>query len=122
MNLKPLRCAYIALLFCTAHPETETVIKMGDLNIIQDTGNPSNRLRFLDLSFSRHLSLADALSNAQTMYSNVRSATASELDDFVATAGIYYNAGLTASGAFTTGPLLRSPQAPTMAEVLFSCS
>ena len=71
------------------------VTEVGDLNIIDDDGNPSNGLRYLDLTFSLNRTLASALANAQATYSNARLATASEWDDLFAAAGITYDALLT---------------------------
>jgi len=79
------------------------VIEVGDLNIIQQAGNTSDGLRFLDLSFSVGLNQAGALANAQANYSNARLATPSEWDDLFAAAGIAYDGALTASDAFTVG-------------------
>jgi hypothetical protein len=79
------------------------VVEVGDLNIIDDSSNPSDGLRYLDLSFSDGLTLADALANAQSTYSNARLATSQEWDDLFAASAIVYSEG-TASDAFTTGP------------------
>jgi len=80
-----------------------TVIEVGDLNIINDSGNPSDGLRFLDMTYSDGLTLADALSAAQATYPNARLATPSEFDDLFAAAGISYTGTLTASDGFLTG-------------------
>ena len=60
------------------------VNEVGDLNIIDDDGNPSNGLRYLDLTYSKGRTLASALANAQATYSNAREATPSEWDDLFA--------------------------------------
>jgi hypothetical protein len=57
-------------------------------NIIDDVGNPSDGLRFLDMTYSDGLSLAAAIANAQATYANARLATASEFDDLFSAAGI----------------------------------
>ena len=79
------------------------VTEVGDLNIIDDDGNPSNGLRYLDLTFSKGRTLASALANAQATYSNARLATPDEWDDLFDAAGITYDGLLTASDAFETG-------------------
>jgi len=76
------------------------VVEVGDLNIINDAGNPSDGLRYLDMSYSDGLSQAAALANAQATYANARIATASEFDDLFAAAGITYNSSYTASDGF----------------------
>ena len=45
---------------------------IGLKDIIDDAGNASNGLRYLDMSFSDGLTEADALANAQATYSNAR--------------------------------------------------
>ena len=79
------------------------VVEVGDLNIINDAGNASDGLRYLDMTYSDGLTLAGALTNAQATYANVRVATASEFDDLFAAAGIGYDGAVTASGAFDAG-------------------
>jgi hypothetical protein len=77
---------------------------MGDLNIINQAGNASNGLRYLDMSYSDGLSLADALTAAQGTYGNARLAIASEWDDLFAAAGIgYLTSALPASAGFGEG-------------------
>ena len=81
-----------------------SVIDAGDLTIIDQAGNASDGLRYLDLSYGRGLSLTDALTAAQAVYANARIATAAEWDDLFEAAGIIYNSnGLTASSAFDSG-------------------
>ncbi len=82
------------------------IMEVGDLNIIDDTGNASDGLRFLDMSYSEGLTLSAALANAQGTYANARLATSAEWDDLFAAAGISYNGSLTASDAFTSGSSL----------------
>jgi hypothetical protein len=80
------------------------IIEVGDLNIINDAGNPSNGLAFLDLSFSDGRTLADALANAQLTYADARKATPSEWNDLFAAAGIGYDSiSYHASDGFATG-------------------
>lgn len=83
--------------------------EVGDLNIINDAGNSSDGLRYLDLTYSDGMTKASALANAQATYSNARLATASEWDDLFAAAGIIYTGSLTASDAFTAdaGPFIQ---------------
>jgi hypothetical protein len=57
------------------------LVEVGDLNIINDAGNPSDGLRYLDMTYSDGLTQAAALTNAQATYANARLATASEFDD-----------------------------------------
>lgn len=76
----------------------------GDLTIIDDAGNPSNGLRFLDMSFSVGLTSLAAITNAQLTYSNARLATPAEWDDLFAAAGIVSdNVLLSASDGFSLG-------------------
>jgi hypothetical protein len=79
------------------------VVEVGDLNIINDAGNASDGLRYLDMTYSDGLTQAAALTNAQVSYANARLATASEWDDLFAAAGIAYSGAFTASDAFTSG-------------------
>ena len=79
------------------------IIEIGDLNIIDDPGNPSDGLRYLDMTFSNGLSLADALTNAQMTYSNARVATASEFDDLFAASSLVLDGAITPSDGFSTG-------------------
>ena len=80
-----------------------SLIGVSDLNIINDAGNASDGLRYLDMTFSDGRTLADALSNAQSTYANARLATASEFDDLFSAAGIAYDGADTASSAFAVG-------------------
>ncbi|MEQ9406889.1 MAG: hypothetical protein RIK87_04150 [Fuerstiella sp.] len=85
------------------------IIQVGDLNIIDDPGNPSNGLRYLDMSFSDGLTLADALANAQATYPNARLATPSEADDLFNASGLSLDntdGFLNLSGGWETGPNL----------------
>jgi hypothetical protein len=98
--------AMCASIIITYMPLAHAVIveESGGLNRIEDASNPSNGLRYLDMTFSDGLSLADALSNARSSYANARLATASEFDDLFAAAGIMYdNPLVTASSGFDTG-------------------
>jgi len=92
-----------ALMLLSTSLTHAAVVEVGDLNIIDDSSYPSDGLRYLDLSFSDGLTLADALANAQLTYSNARLATSQEWDDLFAASDIVYSQG-TASDAFTTGP------------------
>lgn len=76
---RSLLTALITLLLSSTVPAG--IIESADLNIIDDAGNPSNGLRFLDMSYSNGLTLSAALTNAQLTYSNARLATPSEADD-----------------------------------------
>lgn len=78
------------------------LIEVGDLQFIDQVGNPSNGLRFLDMSFSVGLTAADAVANAQATYADARLATPSEFDDLFMAAGITYPGPLTASDGFTS--------------------
>ena len=80
------------------------VVEVGDLNIITDVGNPSDGLRFLDMTYSNGFTLAGAILNAQATYANVRAATPAEFDDLFVAAGIKYDNTSTASDAFAPGP------------------
>lgn len=79
------------------------IIEVGDLNVINDPGNPSDGLSYLDMAFSDGLSQAAALANAQASYADARLATPAEFDDLFDAAGIAYNGALTASDAFSIG-------------------
>ena len=72
MNILSRRSGTMAVLltFFLSSSVPSAIIEMGNLNIIDDPGNPSDGLRFLELSFSDGLSLTDALTNAQMTYSN----------------------------------------------------
>ncbi len=93
----------LALMFFLPNVATAAIIEVGDLNIIDDAGNPSDGLRYLDLSISDGLSQADALTAAMALYPNARLATPDEFDDLFTAAGIPYNGALTASSAFDIG-------------------
>jgi len=79
------------------------VVEVGDLNIINAAGNPSDGLRFLDMTYSDGLTLTAALADATAVYANARAATPGEFDDLFAAAGINYVATTTASGGFAIG-------------------
>ncbi len=67
-----------------------TVIQVNDLNIIDDPGNPSDGLRYLDITYSHNRTLAQALTAATAVYSNARLATANEMVDLFDAFGIPY--------------------------------
>jgi hypothetical protein len=77
------------------------VIERGYLNIINDAGNPSDGLRYLDMFFSDGLTTAAAVANAQLSYPDARLATSSEFNDLFSAAGILYDGTLATTGAFT---------------------
>lgn len=94
----------IAVGVCFLHGvATADLMQSGGLNIIVDSGNPSNGLGFLDMSFSKGLSLTAAVTKAQMTYPNARPANASEFDDLFAAVPILYDGSETASSAFSTG-------------------
>lgn len=103
MICKPPFSFVVAFMFGLVGVTQGALIEIADLNIIDDPGNPSDGLRFLDMSYSDGLSLTDALSGARAVYPNARLATPSEWDDLFAAAGISYTSGLTASDAFSVG-------------------
>ena len=80
------------------------IVQVGNLNIIDESGNLSDGLRFLDISHSAGLTSEVALSNAAAVYPNVRLATPSEFDDLFEAGGIVYSGSLVASDGFGTGP------------------
>jgi hypothetical protein len=84
-----------------------TIIEVGDLNIIDDAGNSSDGLRFLDMTYSDGLTMAAALTNAQATYPNARLATPDEWDDLFAAAGVTYSGSETASAGFDTGAIIQ---------------
>jgi len=96
--------AFVVVLAVVPRATFGEVIEDGDLNIIIDEpGNASNGLRYLDMTYSDGLGLTAALANAQATYSNARLATPDEWDDLFAASAITYTGGLTASDAFATG-------------------
>jgi PEP-CTERM motif len=94
----------IVIAFSLQNVSNAAILEVGDLNIIDQAGNPSDGLRFLDMTFSDALTQAAALTNAQATYANARLATASEFDDLFAAAGTLYDGSLTASDSFSIGP------------------
>jgi hypothetical protein len=108
MIVKYRRKTLAFLLLLVTSVSHATIIELGDLNIINDIGNSSNGLRYLDMTFSDGLTEAAALTNAQATYANARLATVSEFDDIFAAAGISL-LGVTAADAYATGgPLIAS--------------
>lgn len=104
INLERIKKTFAAaLLCCFTFSVNASVIDAGDLTIIDDVGNPSDGLRFLDMSFSNGLSLSAALTNAQLTYNNARAATDTEFNDLFTAAGVVYSGALTASDAFAVG-------------------
>ena len=97
-----LQTGILALILCllVQGMTTAAIVESGDLNIIDDPGNPSHGLRYLDMTYSDGKTLADALAAAQAVYPNARKATPSEWDDLFDAAGILYNGSLKASDAF----------------------
>lgn len=79
------------------------IMEVGDLNIIDQAGNASDGLRYLDMSYSDGLTMADALANARATYANARLATASEFDDLFAASTLTYDGSLKLSDAFLPG-------------------
>jgi len=79
------------------------LVEVGDLNFIDDPGNPSDGLAFLDMSYSDGLTQAAAIANAQLTFADARLATPSEFDDLFAASGIDYDGALKASDGFNVG-------------------
>lgn len=97
-------CMAIVAVGVLVAPSQAAIMEVGDLNIIDQAGNPSNGLRFLDFTFSDGLNQSAALANAQASYANARLATPSEWDDLAEAAGVSYNAnGFVFSHAFVDG-------------------
>jgi hypothetical protein len=96
--------ALLAFAVTSTGVASATLIQSGNLNIIDDAGNPSNGLRFLDMTFSIGLTEAAALANAQATYADARLATPAEFTDLFAAAGVAYSSSYTAADGFTTGP------------------
>lgn len=65
-----------------------SIIEQGDLNKIQQTGNASDGLRFLDMTYIDGKTLAAALADAQAVYANARLATPSEWDELFQAANV----------------------------------
>ena len=105
-SFQPTMAALILAVTMTLTPgmASSTIIQEGDLNIIEDDGNPSDGLRFLDMSFSDGKTKEAALVDARIAFSDARLAKDTEWDDLFAAAGIEYEGELTASDAFTPGP------------------
>ncbi len=78
------------------------------LNTIDQAGNASDGLSYLDVTFSVGLTIDQALTDARDIYADARLATAMEFDDLFQAAGIIYNdPSLTAASGFDTGQTLR---------------
>ena len=103
VRLTKLTIACVAVILSIPGATFGSIIEVGDLNIIDQAGNASDGLRFLDMTFSDGKNKADALANAQATYSNARLATQYEWDDLFEAAGITYNGAKKASDAFTVG-------------------
>lgn len=86
-----------------AAPLQGAVIQVGDLTVIDDAGNASDGLRFLNMSYSLALTEAAALANAQLTYADARLATPVEADDLFEAAGILYDGAVTASDGWSAG-------------------
>ena len=87
----------IAIVLAVPSVTFGAIIDNGDLTIIDDAGNASDGLRFLDMSYSDNvpggdysggMTAAEALANAQATYANARLATPEEFDDLFAAAGL----------------------------------
>ena len=96
----------LAFTFLSQGTARSTIIEVGDLNIIDQAGNPSDGLRYVDLTYSDAMTLPDALANAQATYPNARLATVSEWVDLFAAAGILYDGPWTIAEAFEPGGTL----------------
>ena len=91
MKMKNILCGFIlGLLWLGGAVANAGIIESGDLNIIDDAGNASVGLRYLDMIYIDGKTEAAALA-----------ATPSEFDDLFSAAGIAYDGALTASGPFT---------------------
>ena len=102
MKMKNILCGFIlGLLWLGGAVANAGIIESGDLNIIDDAGNASVGLRYLDMTYIDGKTEAAALAAAQLVYPNVHLATPSEFDDLFSAAGIAYDGALTASGPFT---------------------
>ncbi|MEM7473459.1 MAG: hypothetical protein AAF483_00560 [Planctomycetota bacterium] len=92
------------LVICVAIPAVHAdLVEVGSLNNIQQAGNSSNGLSFLDMSHSVGKTEAQALADAQLLYADARLATQSEWNDLFQAVDIAYTSSLTASDAFSTG-------------------
>lgn len=78
----------VCLFLAIQAPVLGGIMEVGDLNIIDDVGNASDGLRFLDMSYSVGRTQADALANARVIYSNARLATVAEWENLFLAAGI----------------------------------
>jgi hypothetical protein len=99
-------CLLVFAIVYAAHGvAAAAIIEVGDLNIIDDPGNSSDGLRYLDTSYSQGLTASEALISARSTYGNARLASPTEFDDLFAAAGITYSQPTyTASDAFASGP------------------
>lgn len=103
VNSKRL-CSFVLILtFVGAGLAPGAIVEVGTLNIINDPGNPSDGLGYLDMSFSDGLTLAAALANAQATHPGARVATPQEWDDLFDGAGISVNPAFPPSAAFLVG-------------------
>jgi hypothetical protein len=85
-----------------AMPAKAGVIQINDLNQIDDNTNPSDDLRYLDMTFSDGLSLTAAINNAQAKYADTRLATHQEFEDLFQAFGIAYSGDFSVFG-FSSG-------------------
>lgn len=99
-----LRVLLISTCLSVCAPLQADILEVGDLNIIQQTGNPSDGLRYLDLSLTVGLNLVDAQNSAIAAYPNARLATSSEFDHLFEASTLRYDVNsVTLSAGFLPG-------------------
>lgn len=79
------------------------IMEVDGLNVINQAGNPSDGLRYFDLSLSVGDDMATALVDAQAVEANARFATPSEWDDLFAASTLTLDDVLSPSDGFDTG-------------------
>jgi len=103
MNTRILIIIIALFLFSFAPSSRAGIIETGIYNVIDQVGNPSNGLSFLDISFSVGLSREVALANARLLDPLARLATLQEHDYLAAEFGVNFNTSLgNLSQAFTS--------------------
>jgi hypothetical protein len=116
MNKSCLLYAICACVFFAYMPLAQAAVEeLGDLNIINDAGNPSNGLGFLDLSSTLNLSREEALAHAQTIYPSARLATMIEHDNLFAAAGIAFDTAFGPVSNILTTPATTTSRSITTA-------
>lgn len=86
-----LRVLLIGTCLSVCAPLPADILQVGDLNIIQQSGNPSDGLRYLDLSLTVGKDFSQAEDSATAAYTNARPATSSEFDHLFEASTLRYD-------------------------------